>query len=150
MEINYAELNASCFHRAWEDIQIREAILMAIREAELNAACLQQAETEANSIMELSYTGRAIFNEQNATNQLHYKHNQGPRDKNESFAHYMSDFTDDLKIPFENHTFVQAQQQKFRNEIAKFEMRYFYICQERLTTKKNLHMVGKILPTKLV
>ena len=57
---------------------------------------------------------------QNATNQLHYRHNQGPRDIGESFAQYISDFTDDVKMPLENHPFVQAQQQQFRNEIAKF------------------------------
>ena len=41
---------------------------MAMNEAELNTDRLQQAETEANPIRELSDTGRSIFNEQNAIN----------------------------------------------------------------------------------
>ena len=83
-----------------------EARLMAIIEAELNTARLQHAKTEVNSVRELSDTGRAIFNEQNTTNQLHYRQNQGPRYIDESVAHYISDFTDDVKMPLENHPFV--------------------------------------------
>ena len=55
-----------------------EARLMAIIEAELNTARLQHAKTEVNRVRELSDTGRAIFNEQNTTNQLRYIHNQVP------------------------------------------------------------------------
>ena len=55
----------------------------------------------------MSDTAIAILNEQNATNQLHYRHNHGPRDIYESFAQYISGFTDDVKMPLENHPFIQ-------------------------------------------
>ena len=93
---------------------------MAMNEAELNDDCLQQTEMEANRIRELSDTGRAIFNIQNSKNQINYRHNQGHRDIDESFDQYISDFTDYVKIPSENHPFFQVHQQQFRNEIAKF------------------------------
>ena len=124
----------------------REAILMSINEAELNAAGLQQAETKSNRIRTLNGTGRDIFNEPDVTNKLHYRHNQGSRDIYESFAKYIYDFYDDVKMPLENHPFVQAQQQQFRNEIANFETRFCYIFQERFPTKQNIHMIEKYPP----
>ena len=90
-----------------------------------------------------------MFNEKNLTNQIYYRHNQGPRDIDESFSQYISDFTDDVKMTLENHPFVQAQQQKFRNEIAKFEMRYCYIFHEHWPTRQNIHMIEKYRPKQV-
>ena len=40
MAINEAELNADRLHRAWQERQIRVAILISTNEAELNSAHL--------------------------------------------------------------------------------------------------------------
>ena len=75
---------------------------MAMNKDELNAARFQKSGTEANRIRELSDTWSDIYNEQNLTNKLHYRQNKDHRDLDESFAHYISDFTDYVKMPLEN------------------------------------------------
>ena len=107
------------------------------------------SEMEAARVSALTDADRAIFNERNRANQVNYRHNQGPRDIDESFAQYISDFTNDVKMPLENHPFVQEQQQQFRDEMAKFEMRYCYICQERWPTNQNLHLIEKYPPNNI-
>ena len=80
-----------------------------------------------------------VFCHRNARNQRNYRHNQGLDITDEEYAEYMTNFDSDFKIPLEEHPFVIAQQQKFRHEIAKYEMRHCTVCRSRLPTTINLH-----------
>ena len=89
------------------------------------------------------------FNSQNALNQLNYRHNQGNGPVNEPFETYLASFDDEDKLPLEDHPYVQTQQQSFRDQTSKYEMRHCIVCRERWPTNILLGIDGGSLSGKL-
>ncbi len=89
----------------------------------------------------MSFDEHNIFRNRNERNQRNYRHNQGVVDNCAlEYAEYMTNFDSDSKIPLEEHPFVISQQQKFRDEIAKYEMRHCIVFRRRWPTTLLSHL----------
>jgi len=94
---------------------------------------------EQERVRRINVDQQNVFRHRNARNQRNYRHSQGLDITDEKYAEYMTNYDGDFKIPLEEHPFVIAQQQKFRDETAKYEMRHCTVCRSRWPTTINLH-----------
>ena len=60
---------------------------------------------------------RLLFNQQNAQNQINYRHNQGNNETDANYENYLLQFDDPDKIALEDHQYVEKQQKKLRSDI---------------------------------
>ena len=79
-----------------------------------------------------------LFHQYNEQNKINYRYNQGINKPDSNYEHYLLQFDRYDKISLEDHRYVQNQQEKFRSDISKYEIRQCITCFERWHTTINL------------
>ena len=103
------------------------------------ASRVRHASQESSRVQNMSDEVRVEFNARHARNQTQHRRNQGTSVVNSDLENYLLSFDRGEEIsPLEEHPFVQQQQQKFRDAVYQYEMRFCTVCHERWPTNKNL------------